>query len=332
MNRFYYDRLSPEEQAAYRKLGKGLSEFAPTVNIKTLGGGEASLLRVAEAVNLDNPGLCFHSPVQMNFGISPVYSTFFPEWTYEKDEALAVQKELKAAAGKILSGIPPGAKAYDKVKFLHDYFVRTLRYRALPQSDRTDFHGSHTVIGPLQSSTGVCEGFAKTAALLLRQAGIPAMVVRGDSMFVQDGDPFHAWNCLQIDGKNYHVDITWDNTLAAENGPIRYDYLCLSDEETARDHSNYTAPACTDNTGSYFHREGLCVAGKSALDALLARQTAKRAPHITFKLLPVNGRYPADIQAVVQEAVGKTNIATYMFVASQTQRVVMLSDIEYRGR
>ncbi|WP_459195744.1 hypothetical protein [Wukongibacter baidiensis] len=46
----------------------------------------------------------------------------------------------------------------------------------------------------------------------------------------------HEWNIVNIDGKCYHVDLTW-NDADNELLPISYDYFNISDEKISEDHS-----------------------------------------------------------------------------------------------
>ena len=56
----------------------------------------------------------------------------------------------------------------------------------------------------------VCEGYAMCYELLLNKANINAVTVGGDNI-ESDKRGGHAWNLIQIGGKWYHADITWDD-------------------------------------------------------------------------------------------------------------------------
>ena len=46
----------------------------------------------------------------------------------------------------------------------------------------------------------------------------------------------HTWNIVRINGKYYHLDATFDNTLGNDKKEIRYDYFNLDDQQIFRDH------------------------------------------------------------------------------------------------
>lgn len=57
----------------------------------------------------------------------------------------------------------------------------------------------------------VCEGYARGYKVLMDKAGIPTDVVTGDNR-TNSSLSGHAWNLVKLDGKWYHVDITWDDS------------------------------------------------------------------------------------------------------------------------
>jgi hypothetical protein len=335
MKRYYYDRLNTEEQKAYRQLAAGLKDHQTEIDAEALTGGTESAVRVMDAVMCDSPGLCFTSVTGTGLVLSVRKISFRPTWVYAREEANSIRASLKSAAERILKRIPSGASDYDREKILHDYFVREMRYVDRPKEDTEANHRAHTVIGPLLESSGVCEGFAKAMTLLLRMAGVPAVYVRGRSAFNADGavtgaDDGHSWLCVQIAGKAYHLDVTWDNTLS-QSGPVRYDYFNLSDADIALDHSEYQAPACPDGQSTYFHREGLLAASSGELGSLLRRAADNGAEALTFKLLPGRRGYPPDMNAALTKLLPAAGIVSCSIGLNERQRVMMLSSIRYQG-
>ena len=87
---------------------------------------------------------------------------------------------------------------------------------------------------------GVCDSYSKAFRLLCNAAGIPCERVIGST---------HAWNAIQLGGKWYLVDVTWDDPTSASreendravSGHERYDYFCLNRELMDADHAKYQA-------------------------------------------------------------------------------------------
>ena len=69
----------------------------------------------------------------------------------------------------------------------------------------------------------------------------------------------HMWNVVCIDGKYYHLDLTWDDPVLEKGGNvIQHDYFNVTDAQIAATHSGYTnANACTAIDANYFIHEHL---------------------------------------------------------------------------
>ena len=67
---------------------------------------------------------------------------------------------------------------------------------------------------------GVCQGYARALAMFLKSEGILCELVAGGA---------HEWLKVKIDGEWYHVDPTWDDTVA--NGYGTHYFLMRNDDE-----------------------------------------------------------------------------------------------------
>ncbi|MEI8096102.1 MAG: transglutaminase-like domain-containing protein [Spirochaetales bacterium] len=65
----------------------------------------------------------------------------------------------------------------------------------------------------LRLATGVCEGYASTAAALLRALGIRTKAVRGDGYSTPTEFGAHAWNNVFIGGTWLFLDTTWNDPV-----------------------------------------------------------------------------------------------------------------------
>ena len=59
-----------------------------------------------------------------------------------------------------------------------------------------------------------CEGMAKAVKILCDELGIWCIVALSDANPDKGIKYRHAWNVIRIDGKYYHLDVTFDNTLS----------------------------------------------------------------------------------------------------------------------
>ncbi|MCH9688753.1 MAG: transglutaminase [Deltaproteobacteria bacterium] len=102
------------------------------------------------------------------------------------------------------------ADPVQRVKALHDYVASRVAYDVPAlEADRFPPQDAAAVFS---RGTAVCAGYAALLAALGDAAGIEIVVVVGDA---RDSDGLfdgrgHAWNAINIDGKWFLVDATWD--------------------------------------------------------------------------------------------------------------------------
>ena len=127
---------------------------------------------------------------------------------YEK--LLSITEELKLE----------GKTDIDKIVAIHDYLVLNTAYDS-------NFHpDSHYVEGTLNNNLAVCSGYASAFRLLLMLQDIPCEYV-----WSEKGN--HGWNLVQLDGKWYHIDVTWDDPVPDEKGRLLYTHFMMTDKEVA---------------------------------------------------------------------------------------------------
>lgn len=87
--------------------------------------------------------------------------------------------------------------------------------------------------GGLVEGKAICAGYALILHEALKYVGMKSQYVRG-----QDKENGHAWNQVQIDGKWYNADPTWDSS--AVQIYRKYEYMLLDDEDFDKSHGEYS--------------------------------------------------------------------------------------------
>ena len=173
--------------------------------------------------------------------------------------------DLNAAVSEMVRGISGAMSEYDREKLLHDRLAEKVVY---------DGSGTyaHSAYGALVQGKAVCDGYAKAFQTVLRRAGIRSFLITGSSVNPSTGVPEgHAWNAVRIDGKYYHVDVTWDDQ--GEN--IFYAYFNKTTAAIREDHTidttAYALPVCSSEDADYFVVNGgrMPAFGSDAVAALL---------------------------------------------------------------
>ncbi len=126
----------------------------------------------------------------------------------------------------------PTLSDVEKALLLHDALALRCEYdyTVLDDEDR------YTPYGALIHGKAACQGYAEAYAYMLMQLGIPCGLCKSDFMN-------HAWNIVEIDGKEYHVDVTWDDPTVDLCGRVRHESFLRSTQGLLA--NGYIAPDMT---------------------------------------------------------------------------------------
>ena len=159
------------------------------------------------------------------------YATFYFKYRSNAKEEIEVNNIIK----KFFSSVNVNnISDYELVKRIHDFVINSCTY-----SDDFNKDSVYTAWGALCDGDTVCEGYALAFYRLCKEAGIDAV------MDISDPDEgCHAWNVVNLGGKCYYVDPTWDdNMYEANQGAYNYflvDYDTLrSQDSSIEEHTNY---------------------------------------------------------------------------------------------
>ena len=111
----------------------------------------------------------------------------------------------------------------DKIKVFHDYLANTNTYDQIMADTRKSEYKSDIAIGTLFEGKSICSGYTDTMSLFLDKLNIENTRIATDK---------HVWNALNINGKWYHIDLTWDDPVTS-NGKdiILYNYFMITTDE-----------------------------------------------------------------------------------------------------
>ena len=142
----------------------------------------------------------------------PEYKDFIMNNFNLADDIGFINQYVKSQVKKIVAeNITPDMNDMQKVRILHDWVCNNTSYSPTGQE-------SHNDAAILMNDTTVCEGYSRLCNLLYHEAGLETYYVTGVN---------HAWNIVNIDGRYFHVDSTWDDS----NDEINYKWFCKSDSE-----------------------------------------------------------------------------------------------------
>lgn len=249
---YYYSRLPDEAKHVYQTI---LHQLDNGNNYARVDLPEASftfpsgvtLHDVTTSVVEDNPQL-FHLDIShFDYSRSGKIATVSLKKVYSVAEYQQLYHKLREEIHKIVSMAEHKSSDFQKLVFVHDYLANGITYYC-GASDPVSQCEVHTVVGALLNRACVCDGYAKAFRLICNHLHIPCIVVGGGCVLQGFNGP-HAWNYVRLNGKMFHVDVTWDSIMIARGSCIE-DYFFLRKDQifkmTHRWHLNDFHPADED--------------------------------------------------------------------------------------
>ena len=275
MNRYYYRQMNRQQQSAYHSMLEGFTALAPSFSVPRLDMQELS--DIFFRLRLDNPWIFYVTGFSCRYVQGADTMQLVPDYMFEKKKIKEHQKALQGRVSRLTRPAGEMKTELDKELYIHDFICSSVTYDKLKKSY------SHEIIGPLQQGVGVCEGIAKTVKLLCDELGIACIIA------VCDADPEnglkyrHAWNVIRIQGKWYHLDVTYDNSLG-RYGQNRFDYFNLEDKKIFRDHRQvmYPVPACTDGNRFYYKENRLSLTKTEDVGKRLRTAIRRKQKYFVF--------------------------------------------------
>ncbi len=244
--RHCYEELNESEKRIYNIILPKLYETQEKIEIPAMQEGD-DLNKIFIALSHDNPDL-------INLGLNckvykSGYKTYF-EAEYTKDNATYQKqlKEAKAVAQVIIDGAAEFTSEYEKEKFVHDYIINHSTY-----VDPTEGSNANNIYGCLVEGKAGCEGYSRTFQYIMSNLNIDNRIISGKGKTVDKGVIPHMWNLVNINDKNYFVDVTWDDPVGDGN-IVKHTYFNLTTADILLNHSDIeqNIPFITDNEYNYF--------------------------------------------------------------------------------
>lgn len=204
--KYYYNHLKSEaEQEAYTLICSQLPDFPERIAVPNLTSEEVQ--EVYTAVSYDNPEFFFlgNSCQYMRFG---AVFYFQPSYSMTKDTYTAEMQAVEEQANALIANLDAGASDYEKELYIHDTLAEIADY----ETSTAPGSSVYTPYGLLLEHKANCEGYSRGMQYLLKRLGIVSRVVSGTGMSV-NGTENHMWNIVTVSGREYNVDVTWDDYI-----------------------------------------------------------------------------------------------------------------------
>ncbi len=314
--KYYYDRLSEEEQLWYREMYAVMSAMKTEMKLSEEANetvGAEGLDKIFNCVMNDNPGLFYvegYTYTLYTYGDELDKVAFSGTYSMSPDEKTERQDRMDKEVKACLAQITAGASEYEKVKYVYEYVICATEYNLEAEDNQN-------ICSVFLGGESVCQGYAKAVQYLLNELGMEATLVVGSVHNTES----HAWNLVKVDGEYYYLDATWGDASYQLQGSdaavlalpsVSYDYLCVPYDEMALTHtikSPVEMPRCTAMAANYYVMEGAYFYNydETALAAFFEKGYAQGSSFVTFRCADA-GVY----NTIFEELIGNQKIFGYL--------------------
>lgn len=158
-------------------------------------------------------------------------------YTTDKNGYLEQKNVIDKKFSEIVNEIDDTRSSYEKALLVHDYLCDNFDY------DYT--YSNYTLMDFIENKTGVCQAYTLAYNYILNELGIKSYSVQSDSIN-------HMWNMVELNGKYYHVDVTWDDCMTGLLGHFDHNNFLITDntinETHCTDWSVFDNISATDDT------------------------------------------------------------------------------------
>lgn len=104
----------------------------------------------------------------------------------------------------------------EKIEILHDHIIENATYDISINNNNESEYNSSTAYGPLFEGYAICNGYSDLMAIYLNKLGIINIKIATTSDEISYSEAGHVWNAVNLDGKWYHIDLTWDDPIGED--------------------------------------------------------------------------------------------------------------------
>lgn len=263
INKYFYNQLSTDSQIIYKAFEANLQNMRSGNYRIELGDSFTSILNkdngqeelgniyqsAFEAFNYDNPHAFYLNANKMFLNIettatgnnkkynvfidSGSQSNYFTDEFSSKEQIENAVSQVEQVKNQIIAN--KTGNTYQDIKMVHDYLVDNLEYDTSISKPHI-----YTIYGALINKVCVCEGYARAFKYIMDSLNIPCVMVMGEGTNSQGQRENHAWNYVQLDGRWFAVDTTWDDPVVQGGGRVsnesRYKYFLKGSSTFNQDH------------------------------------------------------------------------------------------------
>lgn len=185
-------------------------------------------------INLKMRKTTYGKKVTYALSIAPADSNgYLANGLESKEKVHSILNEIKETRDNIVKSL--NGIDYNKIRHAHDWIINNLQYEQNITNNNV-----YNLYGALIEKSAVCEGYAETLKYILDEAGVQCILVSGTATNSEGKTERHEWNYVQLYGKWYAIDSTWDDPVIKGSGyvsdSIKHRYFLVGSNEMNKNH------------------------------------------------------------------------------------------------
>ena len=277
------DESEAESDSLYNAIVEGLEKNENKIQFNSIIKQD-QIEKVVQRVRKDHPDYFWIDGYTIVSGIKKTEITFDIINEISADDLTDMRAELSAVVDSIIAGMPEGLDDYGKTVYIHDYIIMNTEYdQRGADSGINGIFG--TAYGCLVEGAAICEGYSKAFQYIMDTLGIESGIVSGTTV-----EGSHAWNYVNLSGKYYWLDLTWDDPVAEENSgdTLLHTYCLIDDERLLRtrviDKNEGFVPHCYSMDSNYYvkNKSYVTLYSDEALSEIFRNNADNREAEIMF--------------------------------------------------
>mgnify|MGYP004628087937 FL=1 len=185
-------------------------------------------------INLKMRKTTYGKKVTYALSIAPADSNgYLANGLESKEKVHSILNEIKETRDNIVKSL--NGIDYNKIMHAHDWIINNLQYEQNITNNNV-----YNLYGALIEKSAVCEGYAEALKYILDEVDIPCVLVSGTATNSEGKTERHEWNYVQLYGKWYAIDSTWDDPVVKGTGyvsdSIKHRYFLVGSNEMNKNH------------------------------------------------------------------------------------------------
>lgn len=207
-----FDMLNRKKSITVKYLGKSQITEAQVEKIFDLAFKETDSPIEGDYLNFAWKHLAYKTDGAIKTVDGTKYYLFDITYSLTYYTTKAQEEELGEEINRIIKsfGFNENTTQRQKLDRIYTYIANNVAYD-YEHLNNESYLLQYTAYAALINKTAVCEGYAALLYRMAKECGINARIITGSGNTARDSN--HAWNIVELNGKYYYVDVTWDSEL-----------------------------------------------------------------------------------------------------------------------